>query len=257
MHTLLMRGARGEEKLPGEFRRRQAHIGKSERIAEARFVPPPPLMVPELMDDLIAYIQAPSDLPALARSAMIHYQFEVIHPFADGNGRIGRVLILMLLCAEKVLPLPLLNPSVFLESRRERYYQHLTDVSQKGAWTEWVKFFARGIAEEAMDAIKRIDRLRALQADYVQRLRSARTSGLLLRLVEELFVSPIISVNRAAELLGIGYTSAQKHIERLVEKKVIWEISGRARNRLYLAGDILRAIEEKELPADLQAPTAQ
>ncbi|HEX4124087.1 MAG TPA: Fic family protein, partial [Tepidisphaeraceae bacterium] len=138
MHRLLLREARGEEKRPGKFRNSQVHIGKTTRIEEARFVPAPPMLVPELMEQLVEYIHAPSDLPPLARSAMIHYQFETIHPFSDGNGRIGRVLILMLLCAEKILPLPLLNPSAFLERNRQAYFRHLTDVSQKGAWTEWI-----------------------------------------------------------------------------------------------------------------------
>ena len=226
MHRLLMEQVRGEDKQPGQFRSRQVHIGKTTRIEEARFVPPPPLLVPELMDQLITYVQSPSDLPPLARSAMIHYQFEAIHPFADGNGRIGRVLILMLLCAEKVLPLPLLNPSAFLERHREQYYQHLTDVSQKGAWTEWVTFFARGVADEAMDAVQRINGLREVQADYLRRLQAVRASSLLLRLVDELFVTPVITVNRAAELLQVGYSSAQKNIERLVKTGIIWEISG-------------------------------
>jgi Fic family protein len=254
MHRLLLEDARGEVKHPGEFRDRQVHIGKSRRIEEARFVPPPPLLVPELMDQLIDYIHAPSDLPPLARSAMIHYQFEAIHPFADGNGRIGRVLILMLLCAEKVLPLPLLNPSDFLERHRDEYYQHLLDVSQKGAWTEWVAFFARGVAEEAMDAVDRIDRLRSLQADYLRRLRSVRASSLLLRLVDELFMTPVMTVNRAAELLEVGYTSAQKNIDRLVRTGIAWEITRRGRDRLYFAGEIIEAVEGKPLSGDLAPP---
>ena len=136
MHRLLLDNARGEDKQPGEFRTRQVHIGNSRRIEEARFVPAPPLLVPELMDRLIDYIHAPSDLPPLARSAMIHYQFEAIHPFADGNGRIGRVLILMLLCAEKVLPLPLLNP-------RPRFWS--------GIGMSITTVYSRGQPEESMD----------------------------------------------------------------------------------------------------------
>lgn len=254
MHRLLLEQVRGEDKQPGEFRTRQVHIGRTSRIDEARFVPAPPLFVPELMDQLVEYINSPSDLPPLARSAMIHYQFETIHPFADGNGRIGRVLILMLLCAEQVLPLPLLNPSAFLERHREEYYQHLADVSQKGAWTEWVAFFARGIADEAMDAVKRIDRLRALQAEYLRRLQSVRASSLLLRLVDELFVTPVITVNRAAELLEVGYTSARKNVDRLLKTGIAWEISGRGRDRLYFAGEIIEAVEGKPLPPDLRPP---
>ena len=252
MHQILMTGVRGEDKLPGQFRSMQAHIGHSTQIAEARFVPPPPLLVPELMEQLETYIGAPSDLPALARSAMIHYQFETIHPFADGNGRIGRVLILLLLCAEKVLPMPLLNPSAFLEQHRREYYQHLLDVSQRGEWTGWVKFFARGIAREAMDAVDRIERLKTLQADYHRRLQKARVSAILLRLVDELFVTPAITVSRAADVLDVGYTSAQKNVGKLVAVGVLREISGRHRNRLYLAAEVVEAVEGRPLPADLR-----
>ena len=257
MHRLLLENVRGEDKEPGRFRNHQVHIGKTTRIEDARFVPAPPLLVPELMDQLIDYIHSPSDLPPLARSAMIHYQFETIHPFTDGNGRIGRVLILMLLCAEKILPLPLLNPSAFLERHREEYYQHLSDVSHKGRWTQWVRFFARGMADEAMDAVTRIDRLRNLQADYLRRLQSVRASSLLLRLVDELFVTPVISVNRAAELLEVGYTSARKNIDKLVKTGIAWEISGKRRDRLYFAGEIIEAVEGKPLSRELRASNAK
>ena len=257
MHRLLLADVRGEDKQPGQFRSRQVHVGRTTRIEDARFVPAPPMLVPELMDQLINYIHSPSALPPLARSAMIHYQFETIHPFADGNGRIGRVLILMLLCAEKILPLPLLNPSAFLERHREEYYQHLGEVSRGGAWTPWVSFFARGIADEATDAIERIDRLRNLQADYLRRLQSVRASSLLLRLVDELFITPVITVNRTAELLEVGYTSALKNIDRLLKTGIAWEISGKGRGRLYFAGEIIEAVEGKPLPPDLRRPATR
>ena len=245
MHQVLMKDIRGADKSPGRFRELQVHIGRTNRIEEARFVPAPPLLVPELMEQLVAFARAQGDLPALARSAMLHYQFESIHPFSDGNGRIGRVLILMLLCADGVLPLPLLNPSAFLERHRTEYYEHLVNVSRRGEWTEWVKFFARGIAEEARDAVERIERLKRLQTDYLRRLRSTRASSLLLRLVDELFVNPATTVKRAAEVLGVGYTSAKKNVERLVKSGILSEISGRSRDRLYFAGEIVEAVEGK------------
>ena len=243
MHAVLMRGVRGEDKQPGQFRTVQAHIGRSDRIADARFVPAPPLLVSDLMADLEAFFGSSSDLPPIARAAMIHYQFEAIHPFADGNGRIGRVLILLLLCAEGVLPIPLLNPSAFLQRERTEYYRHMLDVSQRGDWTSWVKFFARGIASEALDAVERIERLKRLQAEYYARLQSARVSSILLRLVDELFVTPAITVTQAARVLGVGYTSAQKNVEKLVMARILRKTGNGARNRIYLAEGVVQAVE--------------
>lgn len=243
MHDLLLRGVRGGDKRPGQFRNIQVFIGRSDRIEDARFVPAPPEHVPGLMEQLEAYIKSPGDLPPIARAAMIHYQFEAIHPFEDGNGRIGRVLILLLLRAEGMLPLPVLNPSTFLEAHREEYYQHLLDVSQKGTWTEWVKFFARGIAAAAADAIDRIDQIKRLQADYHKRLQTARSSALLLKLVDELFVRQAITPTRAAEVLGVSYGAAYQNIDKLVTAGILREITGQQRNRLYLADGIIRAVQ--------------
>ena len=177
---------------------------------------------------------------------MIHYQFEAIHPFEDGNGRIGRVLILLLLRAEGILPLPLLNPSTFLEAHRDEYYQHLLDVSQKGTWAEWVKFFARGIEAAAADAIAQIDRLRGLQAEYYGKLQTARSSALLLKLVDELFVRQAITTTRAAEVLGVTYVAAQSSIDKLVAAGILREITGQKRNKLYLADGIIAAVRGRD-----------
>jgi Fic family protein len=246
MHDLLLRGVRGGDKSAGQFRSVQVFIGRTERIEDAWFVPAPPGHVPELMDQLAAHIQTPADVPPIARAAMIHYQFEAIHPFEDGNGRIGRVLILLLLCADGLLPLPLLNPSTFLEAHREEYYQHLLDVSQKGAWTDWVKFFARGIESAAVDALDRIDRLKTLQAAYHAKLQKARSSALLLRFVDELFVGQAISTTRAAAVLGVTYAAAQSNIDKLVDAGILREITGQKRNRLYLAEGIINAVKGQD-----------
>jgi Fic family protein len=243
MHDLLLHDVRGRDKRPGQFRNIQVFIGRTERIEDARFVPAPPQHVPELMERLASFITSPADLPPIIRAAMIHYQFEAIHPFEDGNGRIGRVLILLLLCAEKVLPLPLLNPSAFLEAHRDEYYQHLLDVSQKGAWTPWVAFFARGIEAAATDAVERIDRLKRLQAEYHGKLQTARSSALLLKLVDELFIHQAITTTRAAKLLGVTYVSAQASIDKLVAAGILREVTGRPRNRLYLADGIISAVK--------------
>lgn len=242
MHQVLLKGVRGEDKTPGQFRTTQAHIGRTHDIAEARFVPAPPHGIGPAMEAMESFIQAPCQLPPLVRVAMIHYQFEAIHPFADGNGRIGRVLILLLLCTEKVLPLPLLNPSAFLERHRREYYDRLLNVSQRGAWAEWVTFFARGIAQEAADAVDRVESLDRLRAEYHERVQTARASALLPKLVDQLFVNPAITTNAAARLLRVGYTSAQKSIEKLLRLGVLKEFTGQKRNRIFIAPEILSAI---------------
>lgn len=254
MHQILMTGVRGEDRQPGLFRSQQAHIGRSAQIADARFVPAPPMLVPELMEQLEACIRSPSDLPPLVQIAMVHYQFEAIHPFADGNGRIGRVLILLLLCTQGVLPMPLLNPSAFLERRRDQYYQHLLDVSQRGAWTQWAKFFAAGIAEEASDALQRVARLKSLRDSYHARLQHRRVSAVALRLVDELFITPVISVKKAAQVLGIGFTSAQKHVDRLVAAGIVAQITSGARNRLFMARQIIQAVDGTAGSTRLEPP---
>jgi Fic family protein len=250
LHGLLMEGVRGDELSPGEFRRIPVFIGKTERIEEARFVPPPPLMVPQLMDDLERFLKTPSGLPPLVRSAVVHYQFETIHPFADGNGRIGRAMILLLLCAEGVLPLPVFNPSLDLERNRAQYYQRLTDVSQRGDWLGWVKFYARCITAAATDAVAVLDRLRALQAEYYATLQRMRVSSVVLRLVDELFVDPVTTGARAARVLGVYAEAAQSNIDKLVRAGILREITGRRRGRVYFADRIAEAVVGKPLPPD-------
>jgi Fic family protein len=197
------------------------------------------------MEQLEQFIGSPSLLPPLARVAMIHYQFEAIHPFADGNGRIGRVLILLLLCSEKVLPVPLLNPSAFLERHRAEYYRQLLAVSQRRTWNDWVTFFAQGVAQEASDAMGRVQELDRLREQYQRRVQTARASALLPKLVDQLFVNPAITTNRAAEVLNVKFNSAQKTIDKLLGAGIIKELTGQKRNRIYLATDILAAIEGK------------
>lgn len=246
MHHILLKGVRGHDKQPGEFRSVQAHIGRTSDIRQARFVPAPPHMIQECMDELAEYIQNSDDLPPLVRAAMAHYQFEAIHPFADGNGRIGRVLILLMLCAENALPLPLLNPSAHLETYRREYYDHLLAVSQRGEWSQWIEFFADGIAAEASDAINRIERLEKLRENYQTRVRAARRSALLPRLIDELFVNPAITVNSTAEFLSIGFSSAKKLIERLLGAGIVREATGHKRNRVFLAQEIVDLFATRE-----------
>jgi Fic family protein len=239
MHQVLLRGVRGQDKTPGQYRHVQAHIGRSNRIEEARFVPPPPHAVPQCMDELERFIRDEQKVPLIARLAMTHYQFECIHPFADGNGRIGRVLILLLLCQSGKLPLPLFNPSAYLETNRRAYYDCLLDVSQRGAWGDWIDFFSRAITEECADTIRRIEALEALRQAYQRKVRTARVPATLPKLVDELFGNPRVTLTDVRRILRVWPASAQRHIDKLLSLNILREVTGGQRNRVYLAHKIV------------------
>lgn len=244
LHAVLLEGVRGEYYTPGEFRRSQNWIGPAGcTLNEASFVPPPAIELSVCLGEFESYIRAPSRLPPLVRSALIHYQFEAIHPFLDGNGRIGRLLITLLLCIEGLLPQPLLYLSAYFEANRQAYYDHLLRVSQAGRWTEWVLFFLTGVHEQAQDAIARSNRLIALHEEFRARCHRPRGSALLLKLVDRLFELPAIRASAAQELLGVTFRSAQNNIEKLVKLGILREVTGQRRNRLYLADTIVEAIE--------------
>jgi Fic family protein len=239
MHQVLMKDARGHDQTPGSFRKLQAHIGTSSDIRDARFVPPPPHAVSECMEQLEAFIRNDRIVPRVAKLAMAHYQFEAIHPFADGNGRIGRVLILLLMCQSGLLPLPLFNPSAYLERHRREYYDHLLAVSQRGAWVDWLEFFSRGIEQECAETSRRIEALDDLRRSYQERIRSSRASVKLAKLVDELFGSPRLRLDNVAKMLDVWPASAQRYLDKLVDHRILREVTGGSRNRVYLAQEIV------------------
>jgi Fic family protein len=248
MHEKLMKGVRGDNMTPGEFRRSQNWIGPPGcMLMDATFVPPPVDEMNESLDKFEKYLHAPSPLPPLVRFALIHYQFEVIHPFLDGNGRIGRLLLTLLFCAEELLPQPLLYLSAFFERNRQDYYRLLLSVSQSGAWTEWISYFLRGVAEQSRDAVKRANRLLNLRQDYRSRLQSARSSALLLQLVDELFSFPAIAITTAAKRLKVTPRAAQLNINKLIQAGILQEVTGRARNRLFVMPEVLSIIDAQEV----------
>lgn len=246
LHSSLMEGVRGGDRFPGEFRREQVWIGPPGcSLAEATHVPPPPNDdMHQALYALERFLHTPSDLPPIARLALVHYQFEAIHPFSDGNGRIGRLLITLMLCLDGILPQPLLYLSAYFDRHRQDYYDHLRDVSRRGDWTGWIRFFAQGVAEEAMDAVDRAQRLAHLRAQYIQRVRTPRTSALVTRLIEELFARPAISIDMVAQWLDLTPASAQKHVDRLMREGILEEVTGRRRNRIFLAREIIQAVQE-------------
>lgn len=246
LHRVLLDGVRGEEHTPGEFRKRQNLIGKKgQNAAQARFVPAPVHEMDQCLHDLEKYIGQPNDLPVLIQMALIHYQFETIHPFMDGNGRIGRLLTSLLMCERGCLSQPLLYLSAYLENHRELYMNSLLHVSQRGAWYEWISFFIQGVAEQAKDAITRTNKLCSLWDSYRELMQSARSSALSLKLVDTLFEYPVITVPQATQRLNVTPHSAQNNIEKLQVEGILKEVTGKQRNRIYIAPEIIKIIEEE------------
>jgi Fic family protein len=244
LHERLMRGVRGEDKMPGQFRARQNWIGPpGTDIENATYVPPPGEHMMRLLDDLEKYIHAPKELPPLVRLAIIHYQFEAIHPFLDGNGRIGRLLITLLMVAEGLLPQPLLFLSAYFEKSRQQYYDHLLAITQRGAWNEWIIYFLRGINIQSRDARERSATLLALLNRYRYKVQTKRSSGHIGKLIELLFSRPVINAKMAQECLDVTPRAAQLHIDRLISEGILREATGKKRNRVYAAPEILQALE--------------
>jgi Fic family protein len=179
------------------------------------------------------------------RLAFIHYQFEAIHPFLDGNGQIGRLLISLLLVNWNLLPLPLLYLSVFFEKHRNEYYELLMKISENGAWHEWAIFFLRGVEEQARDAIVRAKRLQDLQIEWQERLSRAHASALVLRLADSLFVSPLITIPEAQRILGAKqYHTARKSIEKLVALGILKQVGESSYGKTFMAEEILQTVGE-------------
>lgn len=244
LHGILLSGVRGSDRHPGQFRRCQNWIGSSRDIADAIYVPPPQEKLADLLSAFEKFVNTPSDLPLLVRLAMIHYQFEAIHPFEDGNGRVGRLLLSLLLDSERALPHPVLYLSAYFERHRGDYYEHLLDVSRRGAWTEWVQFFLRGVADQSIDAVERAQRLLTLRNRWADMCQTARTSALLLKLLDGLFHNPFTNLARAAAWLEVQPQSAQNNIDQLIKHGILEEITGQRRNRVYAAREIIRTLEQ-------------
>ena len=241
-HARLMEGVRGEHATPGEFRTSQNWIGRPGCVLnEADFVPPPPSEMHAALDAFEEYLHEEDDQPGLVRLAFIHYQFEAIHAFLDGNGRIGRLLVSLLLVRWELLPLPLLYLSVFFKQHRGDYYDLLHAVRERGAWEEWVEFFLRGVAEQANDAIGRAKQLQDLQANWHARLATER-SALASRLADMLFETPVISIPQVECSLNVTYPTAQKHVQRLVEADILQQTGESSYGKTFAAWEIFDVI---------------
>ncbi len=246
IHRVLMKGVRGQHMTPGEFRRSQNWIGPAGCILnEAIFVPPPVYEMNQTLGDFEKFLHDKESLSGLIQCALIHYQFEAIHPFLDGNGRIGRLLITLFLRERQYLTYPMLYLSAFFEKYRTEYYDRLLAVSQGGKWEEWIKFFLRAIAVQSQDATENSKAILNLLEVYKKRIQQKRLSGYTFKLLDELFKNPYITIPGAAEKLRTSYHTAKAAVEKLGEAKILLEITAKLRGKIYCVKELLDLLEEK------------
>jgi len=251
IHSELLTGGRGEHRTPGEFRKSQNWIGPAGAdLTTATFVPPP---VPEMRDALDKFEKFLHDdsLPVLIHCGLAHPQFETIHPFLDGNGRVGRLLITLLLCQRKVLHRPLLYLSHYLRAHRAEYYDRLTAIRDDGNWEGWLKFFLRGVDEVSTEAINTARRIFALREEHRNAIneKMSGSAGSGLRLLDYLYEQPMINVRMVERRLGTSFVTASKLVEQFVTLKILKETTGGQRNRRYVYAPYLTLFESSELHA--------
>lgn len=213
LHHKLMEGTDPTKTTPGVPRNCLVQLGGG-LLRDARFVPPPEIFIEELLDDLVTYLGT-IDIPPLMKIAIAHYQFEAIHPYRDGNGRIGRLMFMLYLAERQILSTPMLYVSAYLEQHRQQYYDHLLSISQRGTWEDWIAFFLEGVAQQATDAVERTKRLSQLHDNYRKRVSGPKRPANLARLVDDLFTIPAISVPAARKLIGVTYPAARANIDAL------------------------------------------
>lgn len=241
LHGRLMRGVRGERATPGEFRRSQNWIGSSRSTIEtATYVPPPVDEMHAALDAWERFLHERERLPDLIQCALMHEQFEAIHPFLDGNGRVGRLLITLFLIERGRLSQPLLYLSAFFEARREEYYELLQRVQTRGDWSAWLRYFLEGVAETASEGVGRSGKLMDLRERFRKKVAGRATP---LRLLDLLFTNPYVSVARAAKMLRVTAPTARQAVAELQRAGMLEEITGRSWGRLYLAKPILKILE--------------
>jgi len=251
IHAKLLTGVRGSERTPGEFRRSQNWIGApgAEGLAYAMFVPPPPHGMQEALDDLEKFFYDQTAMPVLIKVGLIHAQFETIHPFLDGNGRVGRLMITFLLCEKGILKRPLLYLSYYFKRYRSEYYGRLQAIRESGDWEGWLKFFLLGVyevAHEATDTARKIVTLREGHRELIT-LNLDRNAGKALALLEMLYFKPIITVQSVMEITKVSFSNANKLVEQLCKLGIISEFTGQRRNRRFSYGPYLSLFEDREV----------
>ena len=258
MHRQLLAGVRGDENRPGEFRAGSVYIGDRERgPRHARFIPPPP---GEVLDRAMVNFErfahhCPEGIPALFAIALMHYQFETIHPFSDGNGRIGRVLISRSLVKEGLLDHPVVYMSAYINDHKRDYVDRLLGVSTHGEWEAWIRFMIRAIITQGEDAIARSEALIELKNAYMQKITTLDASANLLRLLDRLFTLPALNASEVCEHLGVTPATSYRYLDSLEHAGVLREYTGKARNRDWIAPGIMSVIHARD-PAEIVAGSA-
>jgi Fic family protein len=248
LHEKLMTAVRGQQSAPGQFRKTQNWIGKpGSTIATASYIPPPPGEIEPCLAAWEKFLNE-SRLPPLVTIALAHYQFEAIHPFLDGNGRVGRLLITLFLIERKILPTPLLYLSAFFEASRREYYDGLRGVSERGGWNDWLEYFLLGVARMSEDALNRATRVNQLLTQWQKKV-SGESSSNPMRVVELLVANPFVTTKGVADKLEIAFTTAQRAIERLERANIVKQMGDAKRDRVYCAIALLDILEE---PAHLK-----
>jgi len=242
-HAVLMEGVRGQEKNPGEFRYSQNWIGgQGSTLKNARYIPPNPEDMKEAISDLEKYMNAEDSLDPLVRAALIHYQFETIHPFLDGNGRVGRLLITLFLMEKKILTAPALYISYFLKRNRIEYYDRMTEVRRKGNYEQWITFFLQAVMESAEDAVHTIDQLTVLHDKNMTLLTEGitkRQSDTLKKLFAYLEANPIIEVTKTSQALNMAYNTIARAVAVLAEKGILAQSEKAGKTRIYSYSEYL------------------
>ncbi|HET7676978.1 MAG TPA: Fic family protein [Candidatus Limnocylindrales bacterium] len=245
IHAELLRSGRGAERMPGEFRTSQNWIGSSGGLLrDATFVPPPPHEMQAALGDLETFLHAEHGFPALVESALAHAQFETIHPFLDGNGRVGRLLVTFLLVHRGVLSRPLLYLSHYLKKHRASYYDRLTSVREDGDWEGWLRFFLAGVAETAEEATRTAEAILTLQQEHRRVAQALGANGL--RLLDLLYDRPLINVRVVTTSLSVSAPTANKLVQSFEEMGILTEVTGYRRNRLFRYSPYLSLFEDDE-----------
>jgi len=248
IHEKLLSGVRGQEQTPGEFRKRQNWVGpKGCRLEDAVYVPPSVDEMQILLGDWEKFAHQRTSMPPLIECAILHSQFESIHPFLDGNGRVGRLLITLFLCERGHLSQPLLYLSGYLEKNRNEYYERLQKVRESGDWNGWIEFFLHAVSTQANDALECAHRILKLKQTYRDRLQKKWSSAAVLTLLDSLFLNPYVTVGDAAQRMQVSYNAAQNALRRLERLKIVREITGQKRNRMFCAQELLRVIENMDI----------
>jgi Fic family protein len=245
LQSMIVRGTRGDGYDAGRLRTGQVYIGERERGIEAsRFVPPP--AGDELVrgvSDWEKWINADDDVPLMAKAALGHYQFETLHPFRDGNGRLGRLIVTLQLVDAGALRYPILNLSPWLKAHEDEYKDGLLAVSRSGSFDEWVQFFCQAVIAQAYDGIGRIDELLTIRTEFIEVLRRDKAKGVVMEIVEDLIGYPVITPTEAASLHNVTYPPANNAISRMVRLGILQEATGRNYGRIYVCPRVMRVVE--------------